>query len=84
MEIIFAYIGVALLATSGIPQLHRIIKTKNVNALSPYSLSWVCAGCSCMLVYILNSRGFSILAVSYFTNALVSFTNLMLYFLYKK
>jgi uncharacterized protein with PQ loop repeat len=84
MEMILGYIGVILLSTSGIPQIYRSIKTKNVNGLSPYSLLWVCSGCCCMLSFVLINRGVSILAVSYTMNALFSFTNLMLYLKYKR
>lgn len=84
MEIFFGYLGVLLLSTSGIPQFVKIMRTKNVSGLSPYSLIWVCSGCCCMLSYVLMSRGFSILAISYMTNAVVSCTNLTLYLIYKK
>lgn len=84
MEILFGYLGVFLLATSGIPQVFRTLRTKNVNGLSPYSMTWVCLGCCSMLTYLSQTRGISIISISYIVNACVSLTNLTLYFIYKK
>lgn len=84
IDLVLAYIGVFLLSVSGLPQIYKSIRYKKVNGLSPMSLSCVFLGCSCTLGFVLLTRGVSILMINYLLNAIFSFANLLLYFIYKK
>lgn len=83
-ELVLGSVGSLLLATSGVPQIIRSLRLKNVTGLSPYSLSCVFLGCVCMNLFILSTQGLSILNISYTLNSIFSCTNLMLYLRYKK
>lgn len=82
--ILLGVFGVILLATSGIPQIIRSFRTKNVSGLSPYSISCVFFGCLCMSSYTILEEGLSLFHINYIINGVISFINLVLYFRYRK
>lgn len=84
VDVALGLLGSLLLASSGIPQVVRTLRLKNVTGLSPYSLACVCLGCICMDIFVTRIQGISLLNISYTFNAIVSLTNLALYVKYKK
>ena len=76
-------VGVLLLALSGIPQVYRLLRTKTVSGLSPYSTACVLFGCVFMCIFEAQKDGLSVYQSSYICNSLISFINLVLYIRYR-
>lgn len=85
MELIelIGWIGAILLATCGIPQLIKTIKTKNFNGLSLTFILWWFAGEVLTLIYISREAFKLPLLFNYGINIIVCITILIL-FLRKK
>lgn len=83
LHLVFGFIGVTLLVVSGIPQLIRSVRLKNVIGLSPYSLCCVFLGCVCMTIHTILDEGMSIFHANYLVNGLISLINLVLYLKYR-
>lgn len=81
---VFGFLAVFLLATSGVPQLIRLLSYKKSSSISPYSILCVFFGCVFMIIFLVKEDGVSIFQLNYYINALISLTNLFLYFKYKK
>jgi MtN3 and saliva related transmembrane protein len=84
MLTIIGTLGAICLALSGLPQLIRCIKTKNVEGISIITLSLIFLGCFMLLIYASITHGFTLIVLNYIVNSLISFLNIIFYLKYKK
>ena len=77
-------LGAFILVMASVPQLIKSVVLKDVSGVSLYTLLCLCSGHGMMLVYILGTQGFSFSILDYSFNTLITLTNLILYFKYKK
>lgn len=81
---IIGHLGALLLAFSSAPQLITTLRTKDVTGLSlNMLLLWGC-GCALMGIYVLNTTAQVPLLMNYAVNTTLVFTNICLYFKYRK
>ena len=76
---IIGWIGAILLATCGLPQLFKTLKTKNFDGLSLTFILWGLAGEILTLVYITNQAFKLPLLFNYGINIIICITILIFY-----
>lgn len=78
------HIGALLLSLSSAPQLYTTFKTKDTTGLSLNMLLLWGFGCALMGLYVLNTTGQVPLLINYGFNTALVFTNIVLYFKYRR
>lgn len=81
---IIGHLGALLLSFSSAPQLYTTIKTKDTTGLSLNMLLLWGFGCALMGIYVFYTSGQLPLLINYGFNTALVFTNIVLYFKYKK
>lgn len=79
---ILGYVGAISLSICAIPQLVKVLITKNVSSLSILNLITWCNGCICMTIYVLLTSFDIPLLVNYAINSAIAVTTIILYFRY--
>ena len=79
---IFGWLGAILLATCGIPQLIKTLKTKKFDGLSLIFIIWWLLGEVFILIYVLYDAFRWPLIFNYGINIFVCLTILLIYLLY--
>jgi MtN3 and saliva related transmembrane protein len=81
---IIGHIGAFLLSLSSAPQLYTTFKTKDTTGLSLNMLLLWGFGCALMGLYVLNTTAQVPLLINYGFNTALVFTNIALYFKYRR
>jgi MtN3 and saliva related transmembrane protein len=81
---IIGHIGALLLSVSSAPQLIKTFKTKDITGLSLNMLLLWGFGCLLMGIYVVFTTAQPPLVINYVLNTALVFTNIFLYFRYKK
>lgn len=80
---IMGYVGAVCLALCAIPQLVKVLITKNVSSLSVVNLVLWSIGCTLMSIYVfLTSKDIPLLA-NYILNAIISYMLIANFIKYK-
>lgn len=81
---ILGYVGSISLSVCAIPQLIKVLITKNVSSLSIYNLITWSFGCISMTIYVLFTTFDIPLLINYAINSGIAMSILVLYFRYNK
>jgi uncharacterized protein with PQ loop repeat len=81
---IVGWVGVIILALSGLPQIFKTFKVKHVEGVSFGMIFCWFSGCSLMLFYTLIDKAKMVLIINYLWSTSTTLILLILYFLYKK
>lgn len=81
---VVGHLGAFLLSLSSAPQLYKTYKTKDIAGLSLNMLLLWGFGCAFMGVYVLYTSRQLPLLINYAFNTTLVFSNIVLYFKYKK
>ena len=78
------HLGALLLSFSSAPQLYKTFMTKDTSGLSLNMLLLWGVGCALMGIYVLYTSAQIPLLINYTFNTALVFTNILLYFRYRK
>jgi MtN3 and saliva related transmembrane protein len=81
---IIGHLGALLLSVSSAPQLIKTFKTKDITGLSLNMLLLWGFGCLFMGIYVVFTTAQTPLVINYVLNTALVFTNIFLFFRYKK
>jgi MtN3 and saliva related transmembrane protein len=81
---IVGHLGAVLLSLSSAPQLYKTYKTKDITGLSLNMLLLWAFGCAFMGIYVVYTSRQMPLLINYAFNTTLVFSNIVLYFKYKK
>lgn len=81
---VIGHLGALLLSLSSAPQLYTTFKTKDTTGLSLNMLLLWGFGCALMGVYVLYTSAQMPLLINYSFNTALVFTNILLYFKYRR
>lgn len=81
---IVGHLGAVLLSLSSAPQLYKTYKTKDIAGLSLNMLLLWAFGCAFMGIYVVYTTRQMPLLINYAFNTTLVFSNIVLYFKYKK
>ena len=81
---IVGHLGAVLLSLSSAPQLYKTYKTKDITGLSLNMLLLWAFGCAFMGIYVVYTTRQIPLLINYAFNTTLVFSNIVLYFKYKK
>jgi uncharacterized protein with PQ loop repeat len=81
---IIGHLGAFLLSLSSAPQLYTTLKTKNTSGLSLNMLLLWGFGCAFMGMYVYGTSRQIPLLINYGFNTALVFTNIILYFKYRR